>query len=168
MEYLKPHLTADRCLTEVLTIEATREPDNELDKDTAEPSAFKAIEALLKGIEIPLPPPHHFHDADGHVRSRVRVRWWDSDARLYRDAAMLRETDRLALPASPIPEHVQIGHDGGKPIFFGHYWLTDIPTVLSGKVACVDYSIAKGGKLVAYRWDGEPELTATKFYWAGQ
>ena len=168
MEYLKPHLTVDRCLTEALMIEATREPDNELDKDTPEPSPFKAIEALLKGIEIPLPPPHHFHDADGHVRSRVRIRWWDSDARSYRDAAMLRESDRLALPASPIPEHVQIGYDGGKPVFVGHYWLTEIPTVLSGKVACVDYSIAKGGKLVAYRWDGEPVLDAKKFYWAGQ
>jgi hypothetical protein len=31
-------------------------------------------------------------------------------------------------------------------------------------VACVDYSVAKqNGLLVAYRFDGEPELTAQKF-----
>lgn len=28
---------------------------------------------------------------------------------------------------------------------------------------CVDYSVAKGGPLVAYRFDGEPTLAAEKF-----
>ena len=37
----------------------------------------------------------------------------------------------------------------------------------SDTVACLDYSIAKGGKLVAYRWDGEPLLDAAKFRWVG-
>jgi hypothetical protein len=27
----------------------------------------------------------------------------------------------------------------------------------------VDYSIARGGTLVAYRWDGEQELTRDKY-----
>lgn len=35
------------------------------------------------------------------------------------------------------------------PLFFGHYWLTGNPAQLSEKAAWVDYSIAKGGKLVA-------------------
>jgi hypothetical protein len=35
-------------------------------------------------------------------------------------------------------------------------------------VACVDYSIGKGGKLVAYRWDGESNLKQEKFHWVGQ
>jgi hypothetical protein len=31
-------------------------------------------------------------------------------------------------------------------------------------VACLDYSVARpGGKLVAYRWDGEQQLDAGKF-----
>ena len=37
-----------------------------------------------------------------------------------------------------------------KPIFIGHYWLTGKPEVMSKSVVCIDYSIAKGGKLVAY------------------
>jgi hypothetical protein len=32
-------------------------------------------------------------------------------------------------------------------------------------VACVDYSVAKGGKLVAYRWDSEPFLENSKLDW---
>jgi hypothetical protein len=30
-------------------------------------------------------------------------------------------------------------------------------------VACLDYSVAKGGMLCAYRWDGEQELLNDKF-----
>ncbi len=61
--------------------------------------------------------------------------------------------------------HALIGHDGAKPIFVGHYWLTGTPALLSAKVACVDYSVAKGGKLVAYRWDSEPLLENSKLDW---
>jgi len=32
-------------------------------------------------------------------------------------------------------------------------------------VACVDYSVAKNGKLCAYRWGGEEQIDAEKFVW---
>jgi hypothetical protein len=37
--------------------------------------------------------------------------------------------------------------------------------LLAPNVACLDYSIAAegGGKLVAYRWEGEQELSEEKF-----
>jgi hypothetical protein len=38
-----------------------------------------------------------------------------------------------------------------------------IPAVLSGKLACLDFSAAKGNPLVAYRWDGESILDNNKF-----
>jgi len=52
-------------------------------------------------------------------------------------------------------------------VFVGHYWLTGTPKPLTNNVACTDYSVAKGGKLVAYRWDGEPSLREEKFHWVG-
>jgi hypothetical protein len=148
--------------------QACREPEDEAEKDTATPSVFKAIEAITKGIEIPLPASRTFVDKDGHRRSRVRTRWWDTNAVSYRQAALLEGQERDELPDDPIPEHVRIGHDGGKPIFIGHYWAKGVPTVLSDKVACVDYSIGKGGKLVAYRWDGDSNLKQENFHWVGQ
>jgi hypothetical protein len=33
------------------------------------------------------------------------------------------------------------------------------------KVGCVDYSVAKGDKLVAYGWDGQLELDNSKLGW---
>lgn len=167
MGYLAPHLSADRRLDAQLMIPACQEPEDAREKDNPEPTIFKAVEALLKGIEIPLPAPHTFHDKDGHERSRVRVCWWDTDAVTYSQAAMLTDKERKALPNLPIPEHARIGHDGQKPLFVGHYWLNGTPRLLSDKVACVDYSIAKGGKLVAYRWDGESVLDGSKFHWVG-
>ena len=155
-------------LTADLMVEACCEPEDEAEKDTSTPSFFKAIEAITKGIEIPLPGSRTFLDKDGHRRSRVRTRWWDTSALSYRQAALLEGAERDELPDDPIPEHVRIGHDGGKPIFFGHYWAKGVPTVLSDKVACVDYSVGKGGKLVAYRWDGESVLKQEKFHWVGQ
>jgi hypothetical protein len=35
------------------------------------------------------------------------------------------------------------------------------------KVACLDWSAAKTGPLVAYRWDGEQELDGARFVAAG-
>jgi len=72
---------------------------------------------------------------------------------------MLDDEARDKLPETPIPDHVRIGDRGGNPFFIGHYWLTGTPELRSKKVACVDYSIARGGKLVAYRWEGENELS---------
>lgn len=45
----------------------------------------------------------------------------------------------------------------------GHYWLEGTPMPLADNIACVDYSVAKNGKLVAYRWDGETILFQDKF-----
>lgn len=157
------HIGADRTLSKDLLVSATREPDDDTEKDNAAPSIFKAVEALTKGIEIPLPEGHAFRDKDGHERRRVRVRWWDSEASTYRKAAMLSESARERLPDIEIPDHARIGIVGSKPVFFGHYWLTGEPAILSPHAACVDYSAGKGGPLVAYRWDGESILTNKHF-----
>jgi hypothetical protein len=168
MEWLqRSHLADGPTLSDTLLGPATREPADEAEKDNAEPSVFKAVEALTKGIEIPLPAGHTFRDKDGHERKRVRVRWWDAEATTYRTAAMLSASERERLPDTTIPAHARIGIDDGKPVFFGHYWLTGAPAILSPRAACVDYSAGKGGALVAYRWDGESALTNRHFVSVG-
>lgn len=53
-----------------------------------------------------------------------------------------------------------------KPVFVGHYWLSDDqPEILADNVACLDYSVAKGGFLCAYRWQGEQKLKNDHFVW---
>jgi hypothetical protein len=55
-----------------------------------------------------------------------------------------------------------------KPVFIGHYWLSaHRPEVLAEHVACLDFSVAKGGFLCAYRWQGEQKLRNDHFAWLG-
>ncbi|BDG02875.1 metallophosphoesterase [Anaeromyxobacter oryzae] len=167
MQYVAGHLQAEARLTRELMVPATREPPDEAAKDTPEPTVFKAVEALTKGIEIRMPAGLTFRDKDGHVRDRVRVRWWDEKAITYRDAALLTLEERAGLPATPIPAHARIGYSDPKPVFVGHYWFTDTPAPLAPNAACLDYSIGKGGRLCAYRYDGEPALEAARFVSVG-
>ncbi|MET1079550.1 MAG: metallophosphoesterase [Pseudomonas sp.] len=143
---------------------------------TAEGSlAFRALETVLKGLEVPLPEGVHYADKDGHLRNHIRTRWW-SQHLTYRDLAMAPAEVIASLPHTPVPEDVLPGYDGEKPLFVGHYWLSGTPAPLSRSIACLDYSIAandpltgKGpGKLCAYRWQGERELTAEHFVWVEQ
>jgi hypothetical protein len=165
MAWLSPLLRDEHYLTRELMVPASTEPDDETQKDNATPSVFKAVEALTKGIEIPLPAGHAFRDKDGIERKRVRIRWWDDRATTYRSAAMLSSAERAGLPEQAIPDHARIGC-GSKPVFFGHYWLTGVPTLQSDTAACLDYSAGNGGPLVAYRFDGEQRLCPERFVWA--
>lgn len=49
-----------------------------------------------------------------------------------------------------------------KPVFFGHYWQKGQPTQFKDNICCLDYSVAKGGHLVAYSFDDEVKLTENK------
>src|SRR5207302_1769452 len=137
MAWLSPHLKEGRYLTRDLMLAATKEPEDEAEKDNSAPSIFKAVEALIKGIEIPLPAGQQFQDKDGHVRSRVRVRWWDEGATTYRLAAILSSAERTALLDLPIPAYARVERTA-KPVFFGHYWLTGAPVLQSSRSVCVD------------------------------
>jgi hypothetical protein len=49
-------------------------------------------------------------------------------------------------------------------VFVGHYWMQGTtPTRLAPNVACLDWSVARGGPLVAYRFDGESEIDNARF-----
>jgi len=128
-------------------------------------SEFEAIETVLKGKEIPLPDGHMFHDKDGNARHDIRIRWWDRSANTYALAFLGPESARTHIPDDEIKgDHlIEYTHEE-PPVFLGHYWMEGEPKPLAANIACMDYSVAKeGGKLAAYRWDGEQELSREKF-----
>jgi hypothetical protein len=154
MHTLEPVLTARRQLTLESVVAASR-------RGSAE---FLAVETLTKGIEVPLPDGHFFHDKDGHPRNEVRIRWWDRQATTYRQLALMPDDARERLPDLHLPPDVRPTTGNPLPVFFGHYWMQGRPVLQSPTAACVDYSADAGGDLVAYRWDGEP-LNAQNFAW---
>ncbi len=141
---------------------------------------FEAVEILLKGKEIGLPPGHPgIFDKDGILRKRVRLKWWlpwekEQQVRTYdqvtrAEPKTLAKLMDVAVPAEILQE-LRKGKSCPKeddtPVFIGHYWFTSKPKPLTRNVACLDYSVARGGKLVCYPWDGEKTLDQSKFTWA--
>lgn len=129
---------------------------------------FEAVETVLKGIEIPLPRDDVLPDKEGFKRHEIRVRWWEEPSgKTYRDV-VFPNCDTVS--DTPIDfdrvDAWEAYESTAPPVFFGHYWLPASlePAPAGPNVACLDYSVAKpGGKLVAYRWDGESRLDGRKF-----
>ena len=126
-----------------------------------------AMEGLTKGLEIRLPEGHSFIDHSGVERRETRTRWWHDAPRSYRDVAIVGDGQDHLVSDHPLPADYAGAPVDGPPVFIGHYWMTGKPGLQSPRVACVDYSAAKSGPLVAYRWDGEQDLDARHFVEAG-
>jgi hypothetical protein len=96
--------------------------NDEVVKQTGKGGSLHAIiETAIKGPETPAP---EFKDAQGIVRRKRRIRWWED------------------YPAED------------PPVCFGHYWFTGVPRPKGpgGNAICLDYSCGRGGPLVAWRW----------------
>lgn len=155
MAALRPRLKPGNLISEDLVVSASWKGSDD----------YVAVETVLKGIEAPLPDGQSFRDKEGTQRRHVRLRWWDPAAATFRRAAITSSNAEHELPDDPIPGSQVPAYPGDKPVFFGHYWMNGAPAVQTPHAACVDYSVARGGPLVAYRWDGEPTLDSAKFVW---
>lgn len=126
---------------------------------------FDPVETVLKGKEAALPDGVRFADKDGHLRSRTRVRWYlPPDGHTYRTYALTDSIDCDRELASEVVDDAAPYSQDAKPVFVGHYWLSARqPEILAHNVACLDYSVAKGGFLCAYRWNGERALSNENF-----
>ena len=137
-------------------------------KEATDPETelFEAVEDVLKGKELWLPEGVIFHDKDGHPRRKLRVKWYESPLdQTYHSYAFESDSE---FPSDPLPvevfNRVSPYGENQPPVFFGHYWLrAERPAILAENVVCLDYSVAKGGRLCSYRWNGERTLSNENF-----
>jgi hypothetical protein len=132
---------------------------------------YDALEVVLKGPEVRLPDGIAYYDKDGHSRTKARVRWWDPTADTLRRGTLIPPGSRDAdgNPFPPLPDvgyRHEVACPDDVPVIVGHYWEQVPGHLWSPKVACVDYSVAKSGPLVAYRWSGETELDVDRYVYA--
>ncbi|HER40755.1 MAG TPA: phosphoesterase [Salinimicrobium catena] len=149
IDYLKETLVNDR-LTDDLIYQSVKK-GSEL---------YEAIEQTLKGKEMKIPAGFSFNDKDGINRTEIRIKWWEDPSKMtYRSFSV--EPQEI-LPDQPVDladlKSPDFYRDDDKQVFFGHYWLRDEPSLYKDNICCLDYSIAKEGKLVAYRHNGESLL----------
>ena len=128
---------------------------------------YFAVEHILKGVEIELPEGVYFTDKEGFRRTNSRVAWWvDLEKERPETVGEIAFPTAVTDSAHPLePSRLQLlrGYDEEKPLFLGHYWLTGTPQPQTNRIACLDYSVAAGGKLVAYTYRGEENLRADAF-----
>lgn len=125
---------------------------------------YDVIETLLKGPESTLPKELSYKDENNILRNKVRISWWQEESENICDIAITTSAHRKMLPnAINFDSFNRYQYMSDIPVFFGHYWFTGDPKVVMPNMVCLDYSAAKDGYLVAYRWDGEKTLSNDKF-----
>ena len=149
VDFLRKTLVNDR-LTDDLIYQSVK-------KGTA---LNEAIDQTLKGKEMKMPEGLYFTDRDGTRRTEIRIKWWENPTEMTYKTISVEPIDNL-------PEHsiklsklksLDFYSNNDKKVFFGHYWLKGKPSLYKENICCLDYSVAKGGKLVAYRLNGETFL----------
>jgi len=125
---------------------------------------YRAVNNSLKGREIQIPNGQTFTDKDGTKRTQIRIKWWENPltttCRNLSVEPLHYLPDVLMDPTSL--RTTEYYKPDQKPVFFGHYWLKGEPTLYRDNVCCLDYSVARHGHLVAYRYDGESVLQVEK------
>ena len=118
---------------------------------------YSAVECLLKGPEVSLPPEACFSDKDGNQRHEARICWW----RLHKGAAASLAIESALQTTHDLSAQYRqasaFAYQSSKPVFFGHYWQRNFEPSRDPeqRAFCLDYSIAQRGQLVAARWNGD-------------
>lgn len=121
---------------------------------------FKAVEIVCKGLEVALPKGSSFLDKDGTERHEIRVKWWENPkGKSYKQMSVI---PNIKMKKKPFSKKMSYYNEKQPPVFFGHYWLEGMPSLQKKNVCCLDFSVAKDGYMVAYRWDGEDTLSNGK------
>lgn len=146
IEYLKKTLVDDR-LTDELIYQSVQKGSK----------LNETIEQTLKGKEMKMPDGLSFNDKDNAKRTEIRIKWWEDPTKMTYKSISVEPPENL--PEKPIElselKSPDFYRENEKKVFYGHYWLRGEPSLYRDNICCLDYSIAKGGKLVAYRLNEE-------------
>lgn len=150
-------------------------PDHRITEDFLHRSAqqgtmeWTLMDRLLRGTHLRLPNGEVMISKDGFKRSFFRTKFWAESPYYYADVVFQPDPLPTHVARQVITEedHEDLVHYGReeKLLFIGHYWRDGKPEPITDNIACLDYSAVKFGKLVAYRYDGEPVVRKDKFVW---
>ena len=124
-----------------------------------------ALDISMKGQEVLLPETHHFLDKDNKSRGEARLKWWAQSFSSKMDDAFASLPQQVKNDSFPIEILNKIDPylPTETPVFFGHYWMNPSDFgLLSENTCCLDFSVAKGGNVGGYMFDGESELIENK------
>ncbi len=136
-----------------------RNPENKRIKD--------AIHQTMKGVEVKIPNGYYIEDKDGNIRYEMRIKFWLNPEESEYHEYYFEEVKALNGKKVDVSylDSVYYYSEQEPMLFTGHYWLKGKPERQAANVGIVDYSVANGDKLAAYRWNGEKEILNENFVW---
>lgn len=128
----------------------------------------RLVQRLTTGLTLKLPDDKHIVGREGQKRKRFRIRFWGGNQShgeaAFQPDPLPSDVEKMPLEDTTRDWLLQRNYAGHRrPLFIGHYWLQGEPKLQSPNIACLDYSAVLGGRLAAYRMDGEQELDDAKF-----
>ncbi len=107
-----------------------------------------------------MPDGLYFTDKYRTKRTEIGIKWWENPFAMTCKSKSIEPIDELTeLPIELAKlKSLAFYPDNAKKVFFGNYWLKGEPTLYNENTCCLDSNVAKGGKLVAYRLNGETIL----------
>ena len=121
---------------------------------------------LTKGVYLRLPSDLRVRNNKGVTPRMVRVRWWDvPDNKTFNEISFESKftLPEYTVPPQILPETYPYPEDA-PPVFFGHYWRSGAVKPERLNAVCLDYSIGKGDRLVAYRHKGHLAINVDQFH----
>ena len=133
------------------------------------PWLMQGLDRLTRGLNLRLPEGYFLTGNDGVSRKRIRARFWGDPATTYGNVLLQEQSlpDELASLELTAIQRQQLCLYGAneRPLFVGHYWQRPPVALFSHNIACVDYSAAGTGPLVAYRLNHtDVELSADQYF----
>ena len=122
------------------------------------------VSAIVKGQEFEISSDFEKKYNFIYRQERERVFWWKKNrSNLMKDWLDVGEENQTILIDPAEFTFVKDFEPTNKPTFFGHYWLKPTEFGLLGEnLCCLDFSVANGGMIGAYSFDGESTLSNLK------
>lgn len=140
-----------------------KEVFKKIDKYPESPLA-RNVWLLTKGLQFKLPGDLKIINSKGVSPRSFRMRWWENPKeKTFKELSF---ESKFQLPEYTIPPQIaqesQAYPEGSPIVFFGHYCRTNGPHIIKPNICCIDACINGSKSLLAYRWDGENALSASK------
>ena len=134
-------------------IKTTMRPDSEFKK---------AIQNILQGIRVPIPPELSYKDRFGIKRKRARIRWWEKKRNILTGSNIFPRCQELIQTEFTNKGDIdcEFYSKNEKIVFFGHYCLPESEPKVITNLVCMDGCVTCDHALWGYQYfEGEIPTT---------
>ena len=114
----------------------------------------KAIQIILQGIRVPIPPELSYKDRFGIERKRARIRWWEKKRNILTGSNIFPRCKKLNQTEFINKGEIECEFyaKDEKAVFFGHYCLPESEPKVITNLVCLDGCVSCDHVLWGYQY----------------